>query len=111
MIDSVQISFADVPKSPALEALILKEAEKLGRFFERIVSCRVRVYQAYKRQAKPYGVHIEVTVPGDTIVVDEEPDPQTEQAYRDPERAIRDAFRIATRRVEEYARRLRSPRV
>jgi ribosome-associated translation inhibitor RaiA len=111
MIESVQISFAGVPKSEALEALILRETEKLERFFERIVSCRVRVHQAYKRQAQPFGVHIEIGVPGDTLVVDDEPDARTEQAHRDPERAIRDAFRTAGRRLEEYARRLRAPRV
>lgn len=111
MIESVQISFAGVPKSEALESLILREAEKLEKFFERIVSCRVRVYQPYKRQAQPYGVHIEIGVPGDTLIVDEEPDASTEQAHRDPGRAIRDAFRKAARRVEEYARRLRAQRV
>jgi ribosome-associated translation inhibitor RaiA len=108
MIESVQISFADLPKSEALESLVLREAEKLEKFFDRIVTCRVRVYRAYKRQAQPYGVHIEVAVPGDTIVVDEGADPRTEQAHREPERAIRDAFRTPGRRVEEYARRLRA---
>ena len=108
MTESVQISFADgVPRSDALEALILKEAEKLERFFDRIVSCRVRVYQAYKRQGTPFGVHIDIGVPGETIVVDEEPVARTEQAHRDAQRAIRDAFRTAGRRLEDYARRLR----
>jgi ribosome-associated translation inhibitor RaiA len=110
MIESVQISFTDLPKSEALEALF-KETQKLERYFDRIVSCRVRVHQAYKRQAMPYGVHIEIGVPGDTVVVDEEPNERTEQAHRDPQRAIRDAFRTAARRLEEYARRLRAPRV
>jgi ribosome-associated translation inhibitor RaiA len=111
MIESVQVSFAGVPKSEALETLITKEAEKLERFFDRIVSCRVRVHQPYKRQGMPYGVHIEIGVPGDTIVVDEEPTASTLQAHRDAQRAIRDAFHTAARRLEEYARRLRTPRV
>jgi ribosome-associated translation inhibitor RaiA len=111
MIEPLQISIADLPKSEALEALIVKEAEKLERYFDRIVSCRVRVYQAYKRQGSPYVVHIEINVPGEVIVVDEQPGANTEQAHRDAPQAIRDAFRTAARRVEEYARRLRAPRV
>ncbi len=111
MIESVQISFSDVPRSDALEALINKEAQKLERFFDGIIFCRVRVFQAYKRQAMPFGVHIEIGVPGDTIVVHDDPNPHTEQEHRDAQRAIRDAFRTAGRRLEEYAKLKRAPRV
>lgn len=111
MIEQVQISFADIPKSSALEALIQKEIDRLEHYFERIVSVRVRVQQAYKRQGSPYDVRIEINVPGETLVVDEAPGPETEQSHRNAERAVRDAFRIAARRVQEYARRLQTPRV
>lgn len=111
MIEQIQISYADVPKSDALEVLIRKEAEKLDHYFDRIVSARVRIQQAYKRESAPYSVHIELLVPGETLVIDDEPVPDTEQAHRNAERAVRDAFKKAARRVQEYARRLQTPRV
>jgi ribosome-associated translation inhibitor RaiA len=110
MIEQVQISVADIPNSSALEALIQKEVERLEHLFQRIVSIRVRIQQAYKRQGSPYSVRIEINVPHETLVVDDEPGPETEQSHRNAERAVRDAFRIAGRRVQEYARRLQAPR-
>jgi cold shock CspA family protein len=45
----LQISFRDIPPSPAIEARVRRNAAKLGRFHQRITSCRV-VTAAPERQ-------------------------------------------------------------
>jgi ribosome-associated translation inhibitor RaiA len=102
MIQQLQISYGGIQKTGALEALILKECARLERFFERIVSCRVRLDQPHKRHGTPFMVHVEIGVPGETLVI--------EEPGQTLERAIHDAFRTATRRVHEHARRLQTPR-
>lgn len=102
MIQQLQISYGNIQKSEALEALILRECARLERFFERIVSCRVRLDQPHKRHGTTFTVQVEVGVPGETLV--------SEEPGQTLERAIHDAFHTATRRVHEYARRIQAPR-
>jgi len=102
MIEQLQISYADIQKTEALDALIQKEFARLEHFFERIVSCRVRLDQPNKRHGAPYTVHIDIGVPGEILVI--------EESGQTLERAIHDAFHTASRRVHEYAERVRGPR-
>ena len=52
-----------------------------------------------------YEVRVDITVPGEEIVVTREPSPHTE--YRDIHVALRDAFDSARRQLEDYVRRRR----
>ncbi|MEQ8194756.1 MAG: HPF/RaiA family ribosome-associated protein, partial [Rhodospirillales bacterium] len=69
------ITFRHMDHSDAVEARIRREAEKLERFFDRIVGCRVTVEAPHKQHNKGnlYHVQIIVDVPGKEIVVKKDP--------------------------------------
>lgn len=96
----LQITFREVPVSPAIESHIRKRAEKLNHFYDRISSCRVVIDlpQKHKHQGKLFSVKIDVTVPGKEFVV-------TRKANEDIYIAIRDAFDAIERQIEEHSRK------
>ncbi len=98
----VQITFRDLPRSDAVEAAIMERAERLDRFFEHIMSCRITVgmIQKHKHQGKLYNIRVDLTIPGSEIVVNRD---KAEDIYV----AIRDAFDATKRKLEEHARRIR----
>ena len=103
----LEIAFANVQASPAIEAAIRAKAEKLQRHFDRIVGCRV-VFEALQkshRKGNLYQVKIFIRVPGSEIVVDRT-GPQ-DHAHEDWKVALRDAFDAATRRLEDHAQKIR----
>lgn len=95
----VQITFRDVPTSPALETLIRNRAEKLKRFYDRICSCRVVIEMPQKNQhqGKLYNIRIDMMVPGKELVANK----RNEDIYI----AIRDAFNAMGRQLEEHSRK------
>jgi cold shock CspA family protein/ribosome-associated translation inhibitor RaiA len=102
-----QVTFHHLDASPALETLIRGEIEELEQFFDAIVSCRVAIDAPppnHHRQAGVYRVSIEINVPREQIAVGRAPGDHPEHA--DAYVAVRDAFRAARRRLEDYVRRL-----
>lgn len=59
----------------------------------------------HHRKGNLYHLRIDVTVPGDEIVVKRSPDEQ--HSHEDPYVAVRDAFDSARRQLEDYARKRR----
>src|SRR5947199_10858951 len=61
----LKITFRNVRKTPDIEALIGKQAAKLERVCNHIVSCRMAVEkpQQHKRTGNLFRVRIDVTVP------------------------------------------------
>ena len=121
-----QISYRDVPPSPALDHLVQSEAAKLERFFGRILNCRVHIENIHRRRLRGsvFHVRIELSVPGEHLVVNHTDDtrplssgdydfgrsgkPTERQAeHKDPQLAVRDAFRTATSRLQDYVRQRR----
>ncbi len=98
----LQVTFRNIPYSEAIEANIKEKAEKLDRFCDRIMSCRVVAEESQRRhrQGKLYSVRIDITVPGKELAVTRAED---EDAYV----AVRDAFETAYRRLEDHSRKLR----
>lgn len=98
----LQITLKDMPQSDAVESRIREKAEKLSRFHEKIINCRVVVEspQRHQHQGKLYSVHIDLSVPGAELVANKA---QHEDVYV----AIRDAFVAITRQLEDFARRQR----
>lgn len=92
----LQIAFRDVGASDALGDDIRKQAARLDRFCDDIVSCRVSlgVAAAHRQQGKLYEVHVALRVPGDELV--------SHQANEDAYVAIRDAFDAAQRQIEAF---------
>ena len=99
----LQIAFRDVGQSDALAADIRKQAARLDRFCDHIVSCRVTLgtVAAHKNQGKLYEVHVDVRVPGDEMASSQK------HANEDAHVAIRDAFDTMQRRLEDYVRKQR----
>jgi ribosomal subunit interface protein len=98
----LQITLRDIPQSEAVQAAIRKKAEKLEQVFDRIMGCRVLVEAPHRHHNKGvlYNVSVDVTVPGNELVVKRE---QHEDLYV----AIRDAFDAARRQLKDYSERKR----
>ena len=102
-----QITFRNMGPSPAIEAAIRERAERLDRFYPRIMSCRVVVEapHQHQRKGKLYGIRIELVVPGGEIAVTHEG--RQNHAHEDVYVAIRDSFEAAGRLLEDKARKQR----
>lgn len=129
MIRPVQITFRNMESAEAVEAKIHAEAKiraeaiDLDSFYDRIVGCRVVVEVPHRRHERGnvYHVRIDITVPGDELVVRHEPGLHgaTERSgigdgtkafeahapHKSLTLAIHDAFDLARRQVQDYARR------
>lgn len=100
----LQITYRDVPSSPAISAHVEKRAAKLPTFFSRLVSCHVVVEAPHRqhKQGKRFHVRVDMHVPGKELVVSR----NLEDRKEDVHAAIDDAFDDAERVLEEYARQL-----
>ncbi len=98
----LQVTLKDMPQSEAVESRIREKAEKLSRFYDRIISCRVVVESPHRHQhqGKLYSVRIDLTVPGAELVANRA---QDEDVYV----AVRNAFVAITRQLEDFVRRQR----
>jgi cold shock CspA family protein len=119
------ITFRGIEPSPALEADIRRRIAKLETYYRDIMGCRVLVEfgERHHHQGNRFHVRIDVTVPSGEVVVAHEPSlrrtartlhatriPRVAEAVpgrKDAHLAVREAFDIARRRIEDYARRQR----
>jgi cold shock CspA family protein/ribosome-associated translation inhibitor RaiA len=103
----LQVSFRNMPPSPAVEADIREKTAKLEEFYDRITSVHVVVETPHRqhRQGKLFHVRIDVRVPGRELVVRREP--AEHHAHEDAHVAVRDAFDAAKRQLEDYVREMR----
>jgi ribosomal subunit interface protein len=102
MQSALQLTFRDVPHSDAIEASVREKVLKLEAMFPPLVSCHVSVElpHKHKHQGKQFCVHITLHVPGAELVVSHHP-------ATDCYSAVSEAFAVAKRRLDAYARRLR----
>jgi len=100
----LQITFRHMKRSPALEAEVREHADRLDKFHDRIMSCRVVIEERHQhhRQGNHFHVSLDLTVPGSELVASREPD--AHHAYTDVHVAVRDAFDSMRRQLEDYAR-------
>jgi cold shock CspA family protein/ribosome-associated translation inhibitor RaiA len=103
----VQLTFRHMDPSTAVEARIQKEAAKLGRLCDHIISCQVIVEAPHEHQhkGKLYHIRIDLTVPDAQLSVSRER--HDRQAHEDVYVAIRDTFSAAQRQLDNYVRRRR----
>lgn len=106
----LQISFHNLSHSPAVEAKVRQCVQKLERICEDISSCRVAIEAPHRHHVSgnAYCVQVEVTVPGEKLVANRQPDQG--QEYLDLYVAIRDAFNSMRRQLRAYADRRQAPR-
>ena len=98
----LQIVAQGLELSAGTQEIVRAYADKLETFFGRVMGCRVTVSVPNRwPQAGPivHRVRVDLTVPGAELVVKRQPNPDLLDA-------IQDAFRVAGRRLQDYARRL-----
>lgn len=102
MILPVHIQFHGMEPSDALETSAREHAHRLESFAPNIMACRVGIdlEQKHKHQGRPYGVRIDLTLPGHELVVNRV---QHEDVYV----ALRDAFDHMKRQLEDVVRKSR----
>ncbi|MBI3782570.1 MAG: ribosome-associated translation inhibitor RaiA [Deltaproteobacteria bacterium] len=100
----LQVTFRGMEPSAAVEQRIRERSEKLNRYHDRIISCRVVVETPHRHhhQGKLFHVRIDLTVPQHELVVNREPE---HKPHEDIYVAIRDAFDAAQRQLEDLSRR------
>jgi cold shock CspA family protein/ribosome-associated translation inhibitor RaiA len=106
MTIAIQVAYKNVDSSPALTARIEELAGRLARFENDIQSCHVTVEVPHRhhQQGKLYDVHLRIAVPRGTIVVKQ--NGSENHAHEDPYVAVRDAFNVAVRQLEDHMRNL-----
>jgi cold shock CspA family protein/ribosome-associated translation inhibitor RaiA len=131
MVNPLQITFRNMPHSPAIEETIREKAAKLDFYYDRIMGCHVVVEAPHRHhhKGKAYQVRIDLTVPGGKLVINRAPkrlsaarlrelelagkdlteshEPSKHAAHEDVYVAIRDAFNSAGRKLQDYARKRR----
>jgi cold shock CspA family protein/ribosome-associated translation inhibitor RaiA len=127
----LQITFRNMPPSPAIEENIREKAMKLDSYCDRIMACRVVVEAPHRHhhKGKAYQVRIDLTVPGGELVINRAPkrlsatklvepevaekdlaeshEPSKHAAHEDVYVTIRDAFNSAARKLQDYSRKRR----
>lgn len=103
----LQITHRQMETSEALDEHIEAEAEKLERYFDKIMSCRVVVELPHRHQHKGQHFHVvvDLSVPGREIVVGRDPDERV--TNEDPYVAVTEAFKAARRQLKDTAQRRR----
>jgi ribosomal subunit interface protein len=102
MKQPLEIRFAGMEPSEAVEAAARRKAEKLDRFRPDIMACRVTIELAHKhqQQGRPFAVRVDLTVADHELSVDRV---QDEDVYV----ALREAFDDMRRQLEDSVRRVR----
>ena len=103
----LQITFRHMDPSAALEARIRELADRFEKFSTQIMRCHVIVEPKAHHQHKGglYDFHIDLTLP-DTEIAIRRAHP-ADHAHEDPFVALRDAFRAARRKLQDYERKRR----
>ena len=103
----LQITFRHMDASPALENRIRQLASRLDKFSEHIMHCHIVVEPPahHKHQGYLYDFRIDITVPDREIAIRHAH--PADRAHEDPYLALRDAFRAARRKLEDYERKHR----
>jgi cold shock CspA family protein len=125
MKSQMQITFRNMKPSEEIEGWIRAEAAKLETLYSQLMGCRVAVEVPHRhhRKGSPYHVRIDLTVPRGEIVVKREPslsararqlgereikkNSEVKIPHKNLRTAINDAFKVAGRRLQDYARRQR----
>jgi len=103
----IQITFRGMPVSEELESACHREVLKLEHFAHGITRCRITIAKPSGRHVSGalYEVRLDITIPGQKIVVTRVPLQHTSNERVDL--AVREAFDTARRQVEDAVRKQR----
>ncbi len=103
------VSYRHTEPSEALNTLISAKTQDLERFCDRITGCHVLVDRESHHHRKGTGAHfrvrVELTVPGEVLVVDR--DPERRASHEDAFAAVNEAFHAMRRQLQHYVSRYR----
>jgi protein required for attachment to host cells/ribosome-associated translation inhibitor RaiA len=101
----MSLVFRNMEASPSVQAAALKHLAKLGRKFDRIVSCRVTIEAPHRhhRKGRLFQANVELMLPGHEITT--KGAGKNNHAHEDVNVALRDAFDAATRQLQDFRRR------
>lgn len=104
----LQVTFRHMDPSPALESRIRELATRLEKFSEQIIHCHVIVEAPHKHhhQGGLFEVRVDITVPDRQIAIRRSH--PIHHSHEDAYVALRDAFKAARRKLEEYERERRT---
>lgn len=98
----IQIVFNNLKYSRAIEGNAQKHAEKLGKYYDRIMNCKVSIEtHHHQNKGKIYHVRIDLNVPNAALVVNR--NLAENRAHEDAYVTIRDAFLAMTRQLKKHA--------
>lgn len=100
----LQVTYRHMDPSPALDARIRELAKRLEKFSPQIMHCRITVEAPHQhhRQGNLFDIRIDLTVPGREIAVHR--GSAHDHSHEDAYVALRDAFRAARRKLQDYER-------
>ncbi len=104
---ALKITFRNAERSDPVEAVVRERADKLSQFFKEIISCRVTIEvpnRTPEYDVLNHRVSIEISVPGDELVVSREPNEH--ENFNDIYLTIRNAFDAAEQQLKNYSGRL-----
>ena len=103
----LQVTFRDLPVSDAVEAACWAEAAKLERAFPRLTSCRVVIAVPHhrRRRGNRFDVRVDIGLPGAELAVSRAA--PRRRGGEDVLEAVREAFALARRRLDDYVDRRR----
>ncbi len=107
MQETTQIRWHHLRPSEAVAQHVRDRAARLERFYGRITGCSVTLEapsRHHRQGGSQYRVRIELSVPGEKLVVGR--DPRKSRAHADLDAAVDAAFREARRQLQDHARRL-----
>jgi len=101
----MSVVFRNMEASPSVQAAALKHLAKLGRKFDRIVSCRVTIEAPHRhhRKGRLFQANVELMLPGHEITT--KGAGKNNHAHEDVNVALRDAFDSATRQLQDFRRK------
>lgn len=102
-----QICFDDIPIDEQVREAALDAIADLEKLSDRITGCQVVISQPHRhhQRGRLYSVRIELFVPGAELVVNR--DHHLDHSHEDALVALRDAFLVARRLLEDHVHRLR----
>ena len=105
----LQVTFRHMDRSPALEGRIRELATRLENFSDQIMHCHVIVEAPHKHQHQGglFEVRMDITVPDSQIAIRRSH--AIHHSHEDVYVALRDTFRAARRKLEDYERERRPP--
>ena len=106
----LELAFHNMTPSDSLRSAVEREVERLERFYNHIVGCRVVIEMPHKRHrlgSNVPDVHVVLRVPGREIVISREMShAANKKSAVNAYAVLKDAFRAAQQRLKDYRRQI-----